>query len=277
MDSDEHSMEHSTQKKERKKRKGTKRPPCPWRGQSRPKQLVITREEGLLISRKVPEDLMGQLEGHIDGWFERIVLHDPLVESTARKILGLDKLVEQKIVSRQDINKCKQILQKITNSLNLEKLKGPSWKRAQIAVCDFIIAGKMSKNSNGRSPCAVHRDGEFEDGLEHCELLTASVLLHKLTSENGSVKYWKDSVLFPHDIRSPYRYINKEPEDRTYIWEGDKGTMRVWDARMLHQSLPNKTNQTTLKLAWSIMTRRYVAKVLKKQKEQEREKKQKVN
>ena len=106
--------------------------------------------------------------------------------------------------------------------------------------------------------------------------MTASVLLHRLTKENGSVKFWVDSVQFPHDKKNPKRYVSKEPEDRTCTWEGDKGTMRVWDARMLHQSLPNKTNETTLKFAWTVMTRSYIKKAIRKQKEQEREKKQKV-
>jgi hypothetical protein len=279
MDSNEHSMEisdkHSTQKKERKKRKRTKRPPCPWKGQSRPKQLVIPREEGLLISRKVPEDLMAQLEANIDGWFEKILLCYPLAESATRKIVRIDRIEKLAGLKRENVNKCKKIVQKITNSLKLETLIGPSWKNAQIDDCELIIAGKRSKISNGRTPCSIHRDGDFEEGLEYCEYLTASVLLHKLTLENGSVKFWMNSVQFPHDPKNPNRHVDKEPEDCICTWTGEKGTMRVWDARMLHQSLPNKTNETTLKFAWNILSKGYIAKVRKKQKEQEREKKQK--
>lgn len=179
-------------------------------------------------------------------------------------------------LKRENVNKCKKIVQKITNSLKLETLIGPSWKNAQIDDCELIIAGKRSKISNGRTPCSIHRDGDFKEGLEYCEYLTASVLLHKLTLENGSVKFWMNSVQFPHDPKNPNRHVDKEPEDCICTWTGDKGTMRVWDARMLHQSLPNKTNETTLKFAWNILSKGYIAKVRKKQKEQEREKKQKL-
>jgi ectoine hydroxylase-related dioxygenase (phytanoyl-CoA dioxygenase family) len=217
---------------------------------------------------------MEELEVNISGWFEKLVSIHPLVESSSRKLLPLDKLVEKEIASSEDVNKCKQILRKITRSLLLEKLKGPSWKAFQIVECDLVIAGKISKSSNGHSPCPVHRDGEFKEGLDNCELLTASVLLDDLNKDNGSVKFWKDSVQFPHCKKHPNRYIDKEPDDRTYTWEGAKGTMLVWDARMLHQSLPNKSNETTLKLAWAIMSKRYITRLLKNEKEKEKVEKQ---
>jgi hypothetical protein len=267
-DSDAAESAHTPDKG--KKRKRTKRAASPWKGKSRPQKLAYPRETGFLISVTVPLKLMAQLEDLVKGWLGKIVQKIPLVESSARKILPLRNMVEQEIISQQDADKVKQIVQKITNSLNLAKLKGSMWRGAQVDDLDFIIAGKVSKNSNNYTPCSVHRDSEWdEEELKRCELLSASVLLDKLTPKNGSVKFWLDSVQFPHSTKHPYRIIGKEPENRTYTWEGDKGTMRVWDSRMLHQSLPNETNETTLKLAWYVLSKRYIANLQKKRREAE--------
>ena len=73
-----------------------------------------------------------------------------------------------------------------------------------------------------------------------------------VTEENGSINMWCDLKKTPHDSNNPSRG-KKGMVVKTLL--GPKSTVFIWDARLLHQSLPNKSNNARTVLAWLVTSK----------------------
>jgi hypothetical protein len=119
-------------------------------------------------------------------------------------------------------------------------------KQPIIEDVTLIIAPKTSCLSNSWTPGKIHRD--FLD-VDVTGVYSFMLFLHKVTTENGAIEYWKDSKLFPVDDHHPERAMT-ETGAVSKVMEGPEGTVYAFDARVLHRSLPNKTGKWRLTLQW---------------------------
>jgi ectoine hydroxylase-related dioxygenase (phytanoyl-CoA dioxygenase family) len=72
-----------------------------------------------------------------------------------------------------------------------------------------------------------------------------------MTAENGAIKLWTGSQKCALDIKNRTGGLEKMNFVAETL-EGPKGTVFVLDRRLLHQSLPNKTNCHRIPLAWLV-------------------------
>ena len=71
-----------------------------------------------------------------------------------------------------------------------------------------------------------------------------------INDNGGGVRIWPDTKTTVLNRKCPTRHLpkNLEPVDTL----GKKGDVIVFDQRLLHRSLVNKTNNTTVKLTFSV-------------------------
>jgi hypothetical protein len=131
-----------------------------------------------------------------------------------------------------------------------EAIKNVSFPLKQPTIKDLtlIIAPKSSCLSNSWTRGKIHRD--FLD-VDVTGVYSFMLFLHEVTPENGAIEYWKDSKLFPVDDHHPERAMSETGAVST-LMVGPEGTVYAFDARVLHRSLPNKTEKWRLTLQWVV-------------------------
>jgi hypothetical protein len=92
----------------------------------------------------------------------------------------------------------------------------------------------------------MHRD--FLD-IETSGCYTFELLIDPMTLDNGAVWYWPESRKKTHDVKNPSRGMEgMDVRSPT----GPGRTVIVWDARILHQSLPNSSDQFRTAIIWLV-------------------------
>lgn len=114
---------------------------------------------------------------------------------------------------------------------------------SQVMISVAPPAGSRSSFWRGGK---VHRD--FDD-LAVSGCYTFELLLDELNEENGGIQFWPKSMKKAHDKKHPSRGF-EGMEIKLPV--GKSGTVLVWDSRMLHKSLPNKTEEPRTAIVWLV-------------------------
>ena len=106
----------------------------------------------------------------------------------------------------------------------------------------IVRAPAVSSESNGWTKGPKH-----PDQVDHTKsgLYTGIYFLDDVTAENGAIQMWPNTALLPFNPKNKVK--KDEPSE---IITGDAGTLLVFDSRIVHQSLPNKTKQNRDTVAW---------------------------
>jgi hypothetical protein len=121
-------------------------------------------------------------------------------------------------------------------------------KQPMVQRASMIIAPKSSSLSNPWTKGSVHRDF---NNLEQSGVYTFLLFLDEVTVENGTIQLWKGTKLMAIDERHPERPMERiglTPE----LLVGPEGALYIWDARLLHRSLPNSTGEWRRTLQWYV-------------------------
>lgn len=179
--------------------------------------------------------------------------------------LFVKKLVDKHLsrITREDTFSGVRTLLHFTNkeldTLNpcLHKLVDESKKRiafplsfVRINAPIIIVAPPVSSHSNFWSKGTIHRD---MDSVDTSGVYSFLLLLGNMTKENGSVSFWPCSNGWAIDGKHPTRFTKMCPSITVV---GCAGTLFVWDARILHQSLPNQTTRYRVGLHWIVNSTR---------------------
>jgi ectoine hydroxylase-related dioxygenase (phytanoyl-CoA dioxygenase family) len=82
-------------------------------------------------------------------------------------------------------------------------------------------------------------------------LYTCVYFVDEVTAENGAIEFWPYTAHVPFDRRNPV--ARNEPSQ---IITGPAGTLLVFDSRIVHQSLPNGTEEKRDTLTWGLCSKR---------------------
>lgn len=131
----------------------------------------------------------------------------------------------------------------ITPCLNkiveLSRSQGFPIKKAACVTkgASLVLAPEVNGRSNSWTRGLIHRD--FSD-VNVTGIYSFSLCLDKVTLNNGAVRIWPTTQHTPYDPRHPKNSIKHQHyKDLT----GEEGEVWMWDARLLHQSLPNSTKE----------------------------------
>ena len=210
-------------------------------------------EKGLLKAFSVRKELKEALLKLTKDWNNKVFEYDPTNGNGCRKRIVVRKMVDIGLITKIHFKELMKLLQEITVDITGD-IPGFCKPGATSVDPALIIAPKVGLKSNGWSGGVVHRDSDLskEGGI-----LSVEFVLDKILLSNGSVRFWPQSLQTPCDPSHPERYLETmKYEDLT----AERGTVKVWDARMLHKSLPNKDNKTTVKIHWYIVTKSFVKK-----------------
>jgi hypothetical protein len=127
-------------------------------------------------------------------------------------------------------------------------VKFPLNSKTRIAQTSLVVAPPLNSRSTSYTRCKIHRDFHT---LDVSGVYTFELFLDEITTENGSVEMWPKSKNCPHDKKNPKRGIQQlKLESETLV--GERGTVFVWDSRILHRSLPNKSDTLRKTIVWMV-------------------------
>jgi ectoine hydroxylase-related dioxygenase (phytanoyl-CoA dioxygenase family) len=126
-----------------------------------------------------------------------------------------------------------------------DRIKFPL-KKTRLVRASLVIAPASSNRSNSWTTGQIHRD--FSD-VDMSGVYVFYLCIDEITEHNGAITFWPESKTCPVSTKTPRRFI-KNMQSTTLL--GPRGTMFVWDARLLHQSLPNKTAGARKALVWLV-------------------------
>ncbi len=112
-----------------------------------------------------------------------------------------------------------------------------------------MLAPRVNGRSNWWTKGKTHCDFAY---TEVAGIYTIMYCIDEIAEENGAVQIWKESKYSNHDAKNPTQ-ATKDMKVTSLV--GPKGTVFIWDARLLHQSLPNKTNKARRVLIWMISSK----------------------
>jgi hypothetical protein len=113
----------------------------------------------------------------------------------------------------------------------------------------LVVAPPSSIHSNAWTKGSLHRDF---DCIKTTGVYSFSFFLDEVTPDNGTVAFWRHSKLFdPIDPRHPERALDQAGLESELL-VGKAGTVYVWDARLLHRSLANRTQKRRVTLQWLV-------------------------
>ena len=134
-------------------------------------------------------------------------------------------------------------LKKLTKTLAAHSsLPNIEYRAQNFAI---IIAPAKSRISDAYAKGLLHRDS-FDS-----ETYTCLLNLCDVTKKNGAVEIWPDTLHTTlDDNERDWRLFKKGKESQ--LLTGGKGTINIFDSRLLHQSLPNSTNVDRIVLSWTL-------------------------
>ncbi len=113
---------------------------------------------------------------------------------------------------------------------------------------NIVIAPKCGRVSNGWRKGNIHRDF---NSPEVSGVYTFMLFLDDVTADNGAIEIWKESEECQVNPKNSMRAIDQDNLISECV-EGKAGSLYIWDARLLHRSLPNKTETDRVTIAWVV-------------------------
>jgi hypothetical protein len=120
--------------------------------------------------------------------------------------------------------------------------------KTRVSSPAVVVAPRLNSRSNFWSRGPIHRD---YSATEFSGVYSFLICIDAVTEENGAVILWPDTKKCPIVPTHPHRYLAKLSHV-SHMLVGQKGTVFVWDARLLHQSLPNKSTKPRTTLQWFV-------------------------
>ena len=212
---------------------------------------TFQKKEGFLKAFDVDQKIKDNILELTKDWASKLFKYDPRHEQGLRKLIIIKGMIDVGLINQTDFDDLMKNLQVITDVITRDVdipgfggLGGCAHRDAGI-----IIAPKASRRTHEWTHGVIHRD---DDMNKHGGVLAAEFVLDTITKENGSIRFWPTSLFAPCEPKHNDRYV-KHLSCRELT--AKKGSVKVWDARMLHQSLPNKGNKSTVKLLWHIVSK----------------------
>ena len=129
----------------------------------------------------------------------------------------------------------------VAKSLKSKKL--PLKKAILAPGLDIVVAPPVSRKSNSWTKGPIHRD--YEGG--NPGVCNFFLCMDDVTEENGAIELWEESKNVKIEKTNPERNLRKLKSRKL---TGPKGTVFVFDARLIHRSLPNATTKSRSTLVW---------------------------
>ena len=104
----------------------------------------------------------------------------------------------------------------------------------------------------------THRDLENTE-ISGCHQFLS--LMDDINDNGGGVRIWPDTKTTVLNGECPIRHLTKDLEPVDML--GNKGDVIVFDQRLLHRSLVNKTKNTTVKLTFSVHKKDLILEIAK--------------
>jgi hypothetical protein len=184
-----------------------------------------TQNKIFLDLESVTRDLVGRYSGERGG--QRYIIN-PASDNTFELFNSLvNQWVETQGNSATVDEKFKELM------LNPEK-----WAMTPVII--VAPSAQIRYNSRAWTKGGLHSDVR-EDEINQ-DYVTLTILIDDITEENGSIEYWNESEFAGLvNPKSPERSVKHCK--RSVINDSPKGSIWVWDARLLHRSLPNITEK----------------------------------
>ena len=105
---------------------------------------------------------------------------------------------------------------------------------------------------NSRSSIHTHGTLHRDHGGPEEDLLSFEIFLDPVTESTGQVQFWERPMDSMVDVFTPRKWIKKE-HHKASLAVGKKGTMYVWNGRIIHRSMPNTDPRIdTLRVHWIV-------------------------
>ena len=151
------------------------------------------------------------------------------------------------IISKIDLEILKREQQRLSEQITAGI---PEFAKCVADGANIICAPAKSHSSSGNANGKIHRDCSSTDDEG---LLVVELLLDDIRLNNGTVKFWPNSIYVPCEPRNRSRHIARmESKDEYQYLVASAGDIMVWDARILHQSISNSSRSPSAKLHWFI-------------------------
>ena len=163
---------------------------------------------------------------------------DPRIQSGVRRLLEFDE-EETKVLHPCLLAMVEEARKEIKFPLRWPMMGHPGY---------IVVAPKCGAKSNSWKAGKIHRD--FSNP-EISGVYTFMLFLDPVTKDNGAIQIWRESKTCPVEPHHKERGILQRrlaPE----LVLGGEGTLKIWDARLLHRSLPNTTTRDRTTLLWMI-------------------------
>jgi hypothetical protein len=125
----------------------------------------------------------------------------------------------------------------------------PLKKNTRIQEIVVAIAPPAGSRSTPWTRGLIHRD---MDSPEVTGIYTFMLCIDEITQDNGALEIWCQSKKSVHQIKHPRRAIEGMV---VKTLTGPKNTVFVWDSRLLHQALPNRTCKARTVLIWLVSSK----------------------
>jgi hypothetical protein len=192
-----------------------------------------------------------------EGYFREFVVGDKVIlRKISRYIDDYISTMEADALARgsrafsyvNDAPTLKPFLEEIVNEARARVAFPLSKSKVYAEKAGISIAPPNSTRSNAWTCGAVHRD--FND-VDQSGVYVFLLCVDEMTEENGAIRFWRGSKNCRVDKRNPKRALKKLKQvPNTLV--GKKGTVFVFDARLVHEPLPNKTDTRRVLLGWQV-------------------------
>jgi hypothetical protein len=192
-----------------------------------------------------------------EGYFREFVVGDKVIlRKISRYIDDYISTMEADALARgsrafsyvNDAPTLKPFLEEIVNEARARVAFPLSKSKVYAEKAGISIAPPNSTRSNAWTCGAVHRD--FND-VDQSGVYVFLLCVDEMTEENGAIRFWRGSKNCRVDKRNPKRALKKLKQvPNTLV--GKKGTVFVFDARLEHEPLPNKTDTRRVLLGWQV-------------------------
>ena len=130
----------------------------------------------------------------------------------------------------------------------IDSVEGLRYSELVVIKPMVVRAPPDCSQSNSWSTGPMHPD-QWE--YKKSGLYTCIYFVDEVTAENGAIRFWPYTARVPFDRNNP---VAKDEPSR--IITGEAGTLLVFDSRIVHQSLPNKTEEKRDTITWFLCAKR---------------------
>jgi hypothetical protein len=223
----------------------------------RKEQPVKKERKNATCEVEKKKDHVQQVGRTQEGYFREFVVGDKVIlEKISRYIDDYISTMEADALARgsrafsyvKDAPTLKPFLEEIVNEARARVAFPLSKSTVYAEKAGISIAPPNTTRSNAWTCGAVHRD--FND-VDQSGVYVFLLCVDEMTVDNGAIRFWRGSKNCRVDKRNPKRALKKLKQvPNTLV--GKKGTVFVFDARLVHEPLPNKTDTRRVLLGWQV-------------------------